>query len=58
VQPTRCRDEVPVLRETEGHLVACHYAEEIKAGKLRPHEVEEVFEPGPGVPAAYEPPPV
>ena len=58
VQPTRCRDEVPVLRETEGHLVACHYAEEIKAGKLRPHEIEEVFEPGPGVPAAYEPPPV
>jgi peptide/nickel transport system ATP-binding protein len=57
VQPTRCRDEVPPLRETEGHLVACHWAEQIKAGKLEPQEVEAVFEAGPSV-GAYEPPPV
>jgi peptide/nickel transport system ATP-binding protein len=57
VQPTRCRDEVPLLRKTEGHLVACHWAEQIKAGKLEPQEVEAVFEAGPSV-AAYEPPPV
>ena len=58
VQPTRCREEVPQLRETEGHLVACHWAEDIKAGRLQPHEVETVFEAGPSVPEAYEPPPV
>jgi len=58
VQETRCRDEVPPLRLTEGHLVACHWAEDIKAGKLEPHEVEPVFDPGLGVPDAYEPPPV
>ena len=31
VRPTRCATEEPVLRELGGHLVACHYAEEIKA---------------------------
>jgi len=31
VRPTRCATEEPLLRELEGHLVACHYAEEIKA---------------------------
>jgi oligopeptide/dipeptide ABC transporter ATP-binding protein len=36
VQPTRCADEEPVLRDLEGHLVACHYAEEIKAGRIAP----------------------
>ncbi|PPK96042.1 peptide/nickel transport system ATP-binding protein [Kineococcus xinjiangensis] len=36
-QPTRCADEPPPLRElTGGHRVACHYAEEIEAGTLRP----------------------
>jgi peptide/nickel transport system ATP-binding protein len=40
-QPTRCVDERPALREIHaGHRVACHFAEEITAGKLRPHEVE------------------
>ncbi|GAB3149582.1 ATP-binding cassette domain-containing protein [Micromonospora sonneratiae] len=40
-QPTRCADERPALRETAaGHRVACHFAEEIAAGKLRAHEVE------------------
>ena len=45
VQPTRCRDEEPPLRKLEGRpLVACHWAEEIKAGAIEPHEVEAVFE--------------
>ncbi len=37
VQPTRCADEEPRLRAVEGHHVACHYAEDIKAGRLAPH---------------------
>jgi peptide/nickel transport system ATP-binding protein len=58
VQPTRCRDQVPPLRRlAEGHEVACHWAEDIRAGRIRPHEVEPVFEPGPQ-PAPLEPPPV
>ena len=37
VQPGRCTTERPVLREVApGHKVACHYAEDIKAGRLRP----------------------
>jgi len=36
-QPTRCHDEVPSLRELRtGHKVACHWAEEIASGKIRP----------------------
>jgi len=46
-QPTRCDDERPELREITGpgvgvgpeHRVACHYAEQIDAGQLRPHDV-------------------
>jgi peptide/nickel transport system ATP-binding protein len=57
VQPTRCRDEVPELREVHGHMVACHWAEDIRAGKLEPQEVKPVFEPG-LQPAPMEPPPV
>ena len=39
-QPTRCHDEVPALRPLpEGHTVACHWAEEIEAGAIRPAEV-------------------
>jgi peptide/nickel transport system ATP-binding protein len=58
VQPTRCRDDEPPLRKLEsGHTVACHWAEDIKAGKIAPKEVEPVFEAGVLVPA-YEPPPV
>ncbi len=56
VQPTRCRDDEPELRPLEGHLVKCHWAEEIKAGELQPKQREAVFEPG-RAPAAYEPPP-
>jgi peptide/nickel transport system ATP-binding protein len=58
VQPTRCRDERPELRTVEGHQVACHWAEDIKAGRITPKEVEPVFEPGVEPVAAYEPPPV
>jgi peptide/nickel transport system ATP-binding protein len=58
VQETRCRDEVPPLRKTEGHFVSCHWAEDIKAGKIEPQEIEPVFDVGAAVPAAYEPPPV
>ena len=36
VQPTRCADDEPLLRQLDGHLVACHYAEEIKAGRITP----------------------
>jgi oligopeptide/dipeptide ABC transporter ATP-binding protein len=46
VQPTLCREEAPPLRELErGHLAACHWAERIKDGKIKPHEREPVFEP-------------
>jgi peptide/nickel transport system ATP-binding protein len=35
VQPTRCRDEVPPLRRlAPGHVAACHWAEDIEAGKI------------------------
>jgi peptide/nickel transport system ATP-binding protein len=58
VQPTRCREETPPLRRlAPGHTVACHWAEEIREGRIRPHEREAVFEPGPPEPVA-EPPPV
>jgi peptide/nickel transport system ATP-binding protein len=56
VQPTRCRDEVPPLRTVHGHQVACHWAEDIKAGKIQPKEQEAVFDPGIAEPA-WEPPP-
>ena len=45
VQPTRCREEVPPLRKfSSGHEVACHFAEEIKEGRIKPHERATVFE--------------
>jgi oligopeptide/dipeptide ABC transporter ATP-binding protein len=41
VQPTRCRDEEPPLRKlASGHVVACHWAEDIKAGKIQPKHVK------------------
>ncbi len=47
MQPTRCRDEAPPLRElAPGHTVACHWAERIKTGEIGPHEVATVFDPG------------
>ena len=57
VQPTRCEEDEPELRPLEGHLVKCHFAEEIKAGQIQPKQREVVFEPG-AIPKAYEPPPV
>jgi len=57
VQPTRCRDEVPPLRPlASGHRVACHWAEDIKEGRLKPREREPVLE-APPQDAPAEPPP-
>ncbi|BCJ59763.1 ABC transporter ATP-binding protein [Micromonospora endophytica] len=39
-QPTRCADERPVLREVGESRVACHFAEQIASGELRPHQVQ------------------
>ncbi len=39
-QETKCDTERPELRQIEpGHLVACHWAEEIEAGTIQPHAV-------------------
>jgi peptide/nickel transport system ATP-binding protein len=57
MQPTKCQDEPPPLRALAGeHTVACHWAEEIKSGQIRPHEREPVFEPGPQEPVPELPP--
>jgi peptide/nickel transport system ATP-binding protein len=38
-QPTRCADERPPLVEARpGHMVACHWVEEIAAGRITPKE--------------------
>ena len=45
-QPTRCHDERPELREivlprvSPGHRVACHWAEDILAGRIGAHSVK------------------
>jgi peptide/nickel transport system ATP-binding protein len=36
VQPVRCADEEPELRSIGSHGVACHFAEEIEAGRISP----------------------
>jgi peptide/nickel transport system ATP-binding protein len=57
VQPTRCREQVPALRPlASGHLVACHWAEDIREGRIRPREREPVLE-APLQHAPAEPPP-
>jgi len=56
VQPTRCRDDEPELRPLDGHLVKCHFAEEIKAGRIEPQQREVVFEPGRAEPVSIPPP--
>ena len=39
-QPTRCHDEVPLLRPLgSGHVVACHYAEDVAGGAIKPRQV-------------------
>ena len=44
-QPTKCDTDRPLLRVVDvagtsaGHRVACHWAEEIARGELKPHEV-------------------
>jgi peptide/nickel transport system ATP-binding protein len=60
VQPTRCREEIPPLRKlASGHEVACHWAEDIQAGRLMPHEREPVVvEPALELAPVEEPPPV
>jgi len=35
-QPTRCAEDEPELRALDGHLVACHFVEQIKAGEIVP----------------------
>jgi peptide/nickel transport system ATP-binding protein len=58
VQPTLCRDEEPLLRRlAPGHVVACHWAEDIKAGKIQPGHIDSAFVP-PAAEPAWEPPPV
>ncbi|WP_309110244.1 oligopeptide/dipeptide ABC transporter ATP-binding protein [Saccharothrix sp.] len=43
-QETKCATDRPALREVRpGHKVACHWAEDIQAGRIRPHEVETVL---------------
>jgi peptide/nickel transport system ATP-binding protein len=56
VQESRCADEEPLLRDVDDHVVACHFVEDIKAGRITPHEREVMFDPGVQEPA-YEPPP-
>jgi oligopeptide/dipeptide ABC transporter ATP-binding protein len=60
VQPTRCRDEEPLLRPLDGHLVACHFAEQVRAGQITPVERAPVFDASldeSHAPPAIEPPP-
>ena len=57
IQPTRCTEDVPPLRKlSDGHLVACHWAEEIKAGRFQPQEREATMTEQ--LPAPLEAPPV
>jgi peptide/nickel transport system ATP-binding protein len=57
IQPTRCETDVPALRKlSDGHLVACHWAEDIKAGRIQPQEREAVVTDP--LPALVEAPPV
>jgi peptide/nickel transport system ATP-binding protein len=58
IQPTRCTEESPPLRELQpGHFVSCHWAEQIKAGEIKP-QVREVEMAAPPPIHEWEPPPV
>jgi peptide/nickel transport system ATP-binding protein len=57
VQETRCKTDVPELRKLgDRHVVACHWAEDIKAGRIQPKKLEAVFDPGVIVPEEGPPP--
>jgi peptide/nickel transport system ATP-binding protein len=57
VQPTRCATEPPELRKlADGHLAACHWAEDIKDGRIQPKKVEPVLQE-PLLARPLEPPP-
>jgi oligopeptide/dipeptide ABC transporter ATP-binding protein len=60
IQPTRCREDVPPLRKlSTGHEVACHWAEDIQAGRITPHERAPVLvEPAVELAPGEAPPPV
>lgn len=46
-QEARCHDERPELRElSTGHRVACHYAEDVLAGRITPRKSEVAGAPG------------
>lgn len=49
-QIERCPDEVPELRLLQDHLVACHYAEEIRDGHIQARPPEEAGVELPGHP--------
>jgi peptide/nickel transport system ATP-binding protein len=60
VQPERCRDEEPLLRELDGHLVACHFAEGVRDGSITAQERAPVLDAmldEARMPAPVEPPP-
>jgi peptide/nickel transport system ATP-binding protein len=45
IQPTRCTTEVPELRKlADGHLASCHWAEDIKDGRIKPKKVEPIVQ--------------
>jgi peptide/nickel transport system ATP-binding protein len=45
VQPTRCKTDVPALRKlADGHIASCHWAEDIKEGRIQPKAVEPVMQ--------------
>ena len=45
VQPTRCKTDVPELRKlADGHLASCHWAEDIKEGRIQPKAVGPVLQ--------------
>jgi peptide/nickel transport system ATP-binding protein len=58
VQDTLCRDEPPPLRELEpGHVVACHWAEQIRSGQLEPKQRVAEIVKQPAAPAPAPAPP-
>jgi peptide/nickel transport system ATP-binding protein len=56
VQPTRCRDEEPLLRSIDGHLVACHFAEQVRSGEIEPVERTPMFDAT--LDESHQPPPL